>query len=304
MVVSKRKKKQSAGVPRWLKKLAAYVQGQGRPVALATVMIAVFLGGWFVVWRRVGEKVLSSDGYWVTQSNVEITPPPNWVHTDIRAEVFRDASLDGPLSLMDDELSQRIANAFSLHAWVAKVRRVSKHYPARVIVDLVYRRPVCMVQVAGGLLPVDEEGVLLPSADFSPIEASRYPRLVVDTVPLGPAGTRWGDVRVVDGAEIAKVFGKAWHRLELQRIVPTNTSRTGHGEQYSYDLFTHKGTRIIWGRSPAAALPGDPPPEQKVARLIEHAKRNGSLDSRGNRQLLDVSQSRAMRVTQRPVPSR
>ncbi len=305
MVVSRRKKKQSVVVPRWMKKLASYVHGRGRPVALTVLLAAVFLGGWLLVWREVRRQVLSSDGYWITQSDVEITPPPTWVHTDIRAEVFRDASLDDPLSIMDEGLAERLANAFSLHAWISKVRRVSKHYPARVTVELAYRRPVCMVQVTGGLLPVDVEGVLLPSADFSPIEAGRYPRLVgVDTVPIGPAGTRWGDTRVVGGAEIATVLGEAWHRLELQQIVPLNISETGHDQRYTYELFTRKGTRIIWGRSPGNALPGDPPPEQKLARLINYAKKNGTLESPDGRQLLDVSRSQSMRVTRRPVRGR
>ena len=203
---------------------------------------------------------------------------------------------------MDEDLSERIANAFSLHAWVAKVRRVSKHYPAQVDVELEYRRPACMVQVAGGLLPVDGEGVLLPSADFSPVEASRYPRLVsVDTVPLGPAGTRWGDERIVGGAEIATAFGENWHRLGLRQIVPVRVSRTGDDQQYDYELFTDKGTQIIWGRPPGAPLPGDPPTEQKLSRLLNYAKKNGTLEGRHGPQLLDVSQSRSMRISRRPI---
>jgi len=78
---------------------------------------------------------------------------PEWIHCDLRAEIFRSAALDGPLSIMDEDLAERIAVACALHPWVARVRSVRKYHPARVVVELDYRRPVLMVEVTGGLLP-------------------------------------------------------------------------------------------------------------------------------------------------------
>ena len=159
--------------------------------------------------------------YIVARDNVAITPQPGWIHSDVRAEVFRGASLDGPLSILDDNLLERISNAFSLHPWVAKVVSVSRKPMARMAVELVYRRPVCMVEAPGEPLPVDVEGRLLPSGDFSPVEKSSYLRLTgIDTVPMGPAGQPWGDGRVVGGAEIAAALGDAWRELKLDRITP------------------------------------------------------------------------------------
>ena len=40
-----------------------------------------------------------------------------------------------PLSILDDDLTGRIAAAFALHPWVAKVVRVTKHHPAGVDVE-------------------------------------------------------------------------------------------------------------------------------------------------------------------------
>ena len=62
---------------------------------------------------------------------------PAWIHTDVKAEVIRNASLDAALSVLDDNLTVNIAQAFALHPWVAKVTRVSKHHPARVKVEVV-----------------------------------------------------------------------------------------------------------------------------------------------------------------------
>ena len=215
-----------------------------RNLAMAAAILAAFGIAWAVTWSKVRTRVLSSEEYWLKLQNVEIAPPPEWIHTDIRGEAFRDASLDRPLSITDDDLTDRIANAFKLHPWIAEVRQVRKYHPARVKVDLVYRRPVLMVKVQDGLLPVDVSGVLLPSADFSPLEAGRYPRLVgIETAPVGPPGERWGDVRVVGAAEIAAAFGPAWQRLGLERIVPAATISLGRNREETYDLYTRSGGR-------------------------------------------------------------
>lgn len=48
---------------------------------------------------------------------------PSWIHSDVAGEVLDQMSLNGPISVLDDGLSERIAKAFSLHPWVRKVVR-------------------------------------------------------------------------------------------------------------------------------------------------------------------------------------
>jgi len=277
-------------------KLVSFAQGRGRNFVACLLVLVVFLGGWYAVWCKVRQQVLSNGSYWLTQEKVETTQLPPWIHSNIRGEVFRDASLDGPLSILDDDLTQRVANAFSLHPWVAKVHRVQKHHPAGVMVELSYRKPACMVEVQGGLLPIDSLGVLLPSSDFSPIEARRYPRLVgVDSAPLGPVGTMWGDIRVAGGAEIAAAFGDSWQTFNLDRIVTLKTTRPGNRDQYHYELYTRRGTRIIWGLAPRNARNAEVAPKIKVARLKDYVEQRGSLEGSQGPQLLDVSGQHALR---------
>ena len=195
-------------VPPWLRQLVAMLFGPGRTCTLAVLLVAAFSGGAWAVWRHVETHVEASRDYLVRVEQISITPPPEWVRSDVRAEAFRTASPpDRPLSSLDDGLAQRIAMAFMLHPWVAKAT-VTKRAEARVNVDIVYRRPVCMVELANGsavdLLPIDGEGVWLPGEDFSQKQKESYPCLAgIDHRPIQPAGHPWGDSRVIDVATIA-----------------------------------------------------------------------------------------------------
>jgi hypothetical protein len=162
----------------------------------------------------------------------------------------------------------------------------------------------------GGVLPVDAEGVLLPTGDFTSSEATRYPRLVrMDRLPTVAPGGHWGDARVVGAAEIAAVLGPAWNRLQLTRIEPLaddpaagtvggagpvgGDSRRRPMEPV-FALFTRAdatrgGTRILWGYAPGASVAGEISAVEKVARLLQYHAQHDALDGpQGQRQELDV----------------
>lgn len=272
----------------WSRRAWQYALGPGRSLSLMLAIVLVGLGLWWLGWQWTGARVLSTSDYLVDPEEVTTTPLPPWIHTNVCAEVLRDASLDPPLSIMDRDLAERVYTAFSFHPWVARVERVTKHYAGRITVDLVYREPALMVEVEGGLLPVDAGGVLLPSNDFSPVEASRYPRLEgIDSVPLGPVGSHWGDERVSGAAEIAAALASVWHDWKLDRIVPYELARQGRQREFTYHLYTLGGTRIFWGPAPSSNAAGEMPSAEKVARLTEYFAERGSFDGGGST-LLDV----------------
>ena len=292
----------------WFRGVFSWLFGPGRLALIVVVLFAAFAGGTYLAWMKLKGRILGSPEYRLDPQEVEITPLPDWIHGDLREDVFRDPALDGPLSIMDDDLAERIARAFARHPWVAKVVRVSKHHPASVQVELEYRRPVCMVEVPGGLFPVDVEGYLLPGRDFSPGEAARYPRISgVERMPIGPPGSRWPDSKVIGGAEIAAALGPAWEAMRLQRIVPLaadpavaavggvvggdSSRRTAPRRSVEpfFALVTRGGTRILWGYAPGAGAIGELTVEEKVARLKRYLADHDTLDGRGGRrQELDV----------------
>jgi hypothetical protein len=295
MSAAKKKESSSRGLA-----MLAWFFGAGRPLLILFMTIVVLGGAGYFLWQRVGPRVLSSPEYQVGPDQLEITPTPGWIHRDLRVEILRNPTLDGPLSLLDDDLAERIHNAFTQHPWVAKVLRVTKQ-PASIKIDLVYRRPVCMVEVPGGVFAVDAEGVLLPSEDFSPIEATRYPRLTgVERKPSGPPGRRWGDATVIGGAEIAAALMSAWEAMRLQSIAPLTddaTTATNQGENETtrryqepqFVLFTRGGTRIFWGYAPGANVVGELSATEKVARLQKYWTANDTLDvPQGQPSTLDI----------------
>jgi hypothetical protein len=285
----------------------ALVRANAGWIVFVGVFVAICVVGWKMLWEQVREQVLSAADYRVEADQIEMSELQPWIHTDpkrFKADVLRDASLDGQLSLLDKELTIRIAQAFALHPWVAKVQRVSRRSPAGVTVELIYRRPVAMVEVPGSyLLPVDGEGVLLPTDDFSPVDAQGYLRIgEIKTSPAGPIGTRWGDTHVTGAAQIAAALLDDWQKLMLHQIVPAARQVDSAGaETDTYELYTPKRTRIDWGRPPGAEIGTEAKAAKKIERLRAYAaEHGGSLEDPTAPQRLDVRSSSSLIVAPRP----
>jgi hypothetical protein len=276
--------------------------GPGRAWLAAALVLAAFFAAWYVVWRRVGPDVLASAPYQVTAESFELTPRTEWVPANLGEEVFRSLTLEGPLSLFDEGLVERVKNAFALHPWVARVERVEKRHPARIRVELVYRRPVCAVETAGRLIVVDAEAVVLPDDDFTPLEKqTRFPRLTgIDSGPLGPVGTRWGNPRVAGGAEIAAVLLPIWDKCDLERIVPSAMPGPLADDEQTYELLTRRGSWIFWGRAPGAKIPGEPSASEKVSRLERYLAEHGTLEGTTGPQKLDVTRVDSIEIPRKP----
>lgn len=281
---------------------AALARGRARPFLLVFVLVVGFVAGAFYVRHRWPETVAGRHS--LTAEQLVVTPQPRWIHGDVKAEVIRDAQLS-EMDLFDRNLTSRIADAFAVHTWVAEVKRVSKHAGGGIEVRLVYRRPMAMVEVVAGgrpgLLPVDEQGVLLPPEDFSPNQARDYLRIAVaDSKPAGPVGTSWGDPRVIGAARIAAAWRDAnWKKLGLYRIeVEPGTSPSRREASYSYAIYTKQGRRILWGRAPGEENAGEATASQKVARLQQHVKEAGALDQQPAGDL-DLRDAQALHVLPR-----
>jgi len=174
-------------------------------------------------------------------------------------------------------------------------------FPARVDVALRYRRPVAMVEVKGGLFPVDADGVLLPPADFSVSEARRYPLIQnVHSTPQGPAGTNWGDIVVSAGARLTAVLKPYWKRFHLAAVrVPNRTRANTTINDLVLELLTVRGSRIIWGRVPGSKHPGELSTERKIGRLEKYLTDFGGFDRPHGPYEIDIRHWRE--ISRRPL---
>lgn len=278
-----------------LAQLLPFQQRPSRCLLVVLLLVAALTGGAYYGWQRLGPHIVQGPEYLLQPEQIQIPPPPPWIRSDIRAETIRDGGLTG-LSILDRELTVKVARAFSLHTWVEDVRRVKKEHPARVIVELVYRRPVAMVEVTmndhPGLLPVDTNGVLLPPGDFSAEQARDYLRISLpDAVPAGPVGTPWGDPRVAGAARIAAVLLEHWKQLGLYRVAVEagEPAQQASGDTV-FVLKTRRGAQVVWGAAPKsdggldvkAAL-------AKVERLVAYVEKHGPLDGLNSDAHLDLT---------------
>jgi hypothetical protein len=304
---SEKKTATPAPQPRQPNKLLSFLLGPGRWV-VACVVLAVAIGlGWNAIWQQVRSHVQVDPQYQLTADRLHLSNVPAWIRSDIRAEVLRNASLDASLSLLDDDLTVRLAHAFALNPWVAKVVRVSKA-TGGVNVELEYRRPVAMVQVPGGVFPIDRQAILLPNEDFTSADVKQYPRITdVASEPTSPVGSVWRDARLAGAASLAEMLLDHWQPLKLQRIsVLPLANADGAGRTSGYAIYTESGTQIRWGRSPAEKSANEMPAQDKLATLLQFNQEHGSLEGKEGRQVLDLQSGPTLRVVQhtpiKPLP--
>jgi len=241
---------------------AAFLSEHRAGLGAVAVVLAAAVAGW-VTWSRVSESARAHPDAILMPDAVELRGVAPWVRSDLKAEAIRNASLDGGLPLDDPELSRRLARAFEMHPWVKLVVDVSLRHPAAARVEVLCREPVAMVGVKGGLLAVDSEGVVLPSADFTAESASLYPRISgVESSPQGPEGSAWGDPVVEEGAALALAVGPEWKQLELTECRPVR--RPGVRR---WELVGPPPRTILFGSAPGREAPGEPLAAAKIARL-------------------------------------
>jgi hypothetical protein len=240
------------------------------------------------LWRRYSDQILGQPHYKLDPDCLVVTAQPEWIRSDVAANAVTYGRLGGA-SLLDPELVLQVRQAFGVQPWVKRVKRVNKRYPNTVEVDLEYRRPVAMVVVPRGmfpgcdyegLLPVDEEGYLLP-VEVNQEEATGYPKISgIDSLPCGESGSPWGDRRVAQAAQIVARIDGLWEPLQLYQVeVPPQAALTESPVDETFFLITQKRRRIPWGRPPGQERHGEQTAAEKVAGLKRFLDEHGPLDA-------------------------
>ncbi len=280
----------AASRPKGPSAIARFARQFYRPLTLVTAAIVVLAGLFLPRLQKYLPDLSKRSEYLLPAGDIEITQPPHWVPRDLVRQVVENANLPEQLPLLDDNLVQDVAEAFRLNPWVDEVVSVKKSYPAKVCVELNYRRPVAMVEVKQGQYPIDEHGVVLPPQDFSVSDTRTYPTITgVVSTPQGPAGTAWGDKVVEDAATLAAELGPHWKKLGLAAIVcPAGSSDHPKIDEGVFTLLAKGGSKVLWGHAPGTDHPGELSTKQKLGRLEDYVKRFGGFDRPNGPYQIDI----------------
>jgi hypothetical protein len=298
--MSSAKKKSTTDSAPNFSKLGSFFAGRGKYLLLFVLLVGVLAATGYEIVQFVRGRVLTSEEYRLTAEKIRLSPwpMPIYVQPDPRIWAITQLQRRGPVSIVDEDLVERVTAAFEQNPWVAKVHKVKK-FPAEVDVELEYRRPVMMVAVdAEANAPyslgyaVDAEGISLPTRNcFTSQETAKYPRLVgVEKPPVTGEGKRWGDSRVIGGAEIAAELLPIWEKLHLKRIVPLAISPRTAGPsasatqspqfgEYHFEIIGPGDKRILWGKSPYDKSTQNPTPAQKAKKLEALFSEWGGLEN-------------------------
>lgn len=252
-----------------------------QPRSLLLVGLAVSSVYWFPLVRNALPELSQRDEYQFDPRRIAINEPPHWVPHNLVEQVVSRAKLGSSLSILEDDLTARIAQAFAQHPWVAGVVEVRKQpFPARVTARLLYREPVAMIEKRTGFYPVDVQGILLPPEDFSLSETTGYLKIRgVRSIPAGMPGANWGDPLVVGAARVARALIHEWIPLGIKAVhVPDRTTAEVDLNESMFVLETIGGSRILWGLAPGVEVEGELTIEQKLGRLRKYVADYGSLD--------------------------
>lgn len=138
-----------------------------RPVRLAKFACLVGLSVFIPYLIPHIPNLTSRAEYRLETKKIQLKPAlERPVPLDLIEQVRRQSELPHELSLLDPKLCKTVGDAFASHPWVARVISVRQSFPAEVVVELEFRRPVAMVQVKGG------ESPSMPSVLFCPAKTS------------------------------------------------------------------------------------------------------------------------------------
>ena len=188
------------------------------PAVLSVVWPALLVAGGYLAWHQWGADHVAEKYCCLLPERITVTPPPPFVQDDLVETIYRDTAMEG-LSLLEPHATAKIASAFSMSPWVRRVVTVQKLPGGLIDVRLQYRRPVAMVLVAkesepgNFFLPVDGEGVLLPTWDRAPEVTRQFIHIEVPGLfATGRTlGAPFGDARVESAAKLAELL--ADHRV-------------------------------------------------------------------------------------------
>ncbi len=273
--------------------------------ALLFAVVPLIILGYFG-WFYYGADHLDQALYALRPEGMTVTPQPNWIKSNVSDEVFAHGRLDR-ISLLEPRANAAIAQAFETHNWVKSVTRVTKSAGGEVVVDLVYRRPAAMVYyeketsspespdapVLKGFFPIDEEGTVLPTQDFTSEDVWNHFMIIAENArPAGDVGMPYGDARVTEALALCAYLAPYREEYRLQEIEVSHDNVASGPSPWTLAVFTKDKREIVWGHAPRAESMGEQPAERKLTRVLAWLQEPPSSGD-GAQKRLDVRRASA-----------
>jgi hypothetical protein len=249
--------------------------------------MALLLAG-YLGWRFYGAKALDTTYYALKQENIHISDRPTWLRSDVISEVFEQSGLDR-MSLLDDQTAAVIAKALDSHPWVKKTHRVHRMAGGQIVINAEFRQPIAMVHCQASLepgvnstpgsndqesfLPVDSEGILLPTKDFSQEDIPNYILIYAQNIQSSDyprVGMTLADPQIAEAILLCRFLAplRAQGLAKLSSVyVYPNAS--GGNSRWRLEITTKGGPRILWGSAPTHEATNEPTANTKLKRLVE-----------------------------------
>jgi len=231
-------------------------------------------------WLYYGAPKLDIANYGLTKENILITQQPGWLRkTRVLDEVFDESSL-ARRSRLDSKTPEELFRVFTAHPCVRKTRRVEM-MAGIVRVDLEYRIPVAMVNCnrpdesnpmgkEEGYLPIDSDGVLLDTKNFTRDDVPQYITIFVEGEKVDSArvmGKPIGDPRVEEAVQLCNLLLPYRSIAKIRSVYVYKAKHSGKSK-WLLEIET-LGPRFVWGSSPRLEGLGEPLAETKLNQLVE-----------------------------------
>lgn len=169
--------------------------------------------------------------------------------SEAKVREVADVPTGGPLATVDlDRIAYRVRSLA-----VVKSAEVTRKWPHDVLIEIVERQPVAVVEIAGELHSLDEDGVVFGTYHRAP-----------QGLPRVRAGSGVTAAALAEGAEV------------VAALPDEIATRIDHAEVQSVDRITLRlrdGREVVWGSAEESELKGE-----VLAGLLEARPRARAYD--------------------------
>jgi len=284
-VKNSRKRTSPGLLKRWFAESGSqWSKAIGRWLGCLVILIAVISGmvvGLRYLDRYVKEEVASRRE--IQWEVMLADPQPQWASDELKDAICLSSGLSSDDFLLDEGLVGKWAGNLALNPWVKHLNQVRKRYDGLVVIDCQLREPIGLVEQAGRVYYIDDDGVILPEMPIY----GHLVRLEGFSEELPEPGQYIKSKSLVAGLQVLAMIREVDANLlsrerlwgELAVLDVGNHEGRVSREDSHLTLYTKNNTPIRWGAAVGRERPFyEAPANFKLASLYRVFKKYYSLD--------------------------